>query len=50
MNQSDVLAQRDHLARELNISVWQVLVILATSTGLAVPVVWAFIRYWLFAP
>lgn len=42
-------AQRDERARELDISATQVLMAMATGLCLMGPLVWAFIRYWLFA-
>jgi len=42
-------AQPDGQTRELNISATQVLVAMATGLCLMGPLVWAFIRYWLFA-
>jgi len=50
MNPSDILIQRGGISREVNISGTQVLVTLAASFSLAAPLVWAIIRYWLFAP
>jgi hypothetical protein len=50
MDQSDILIQRGGVNRELNISGTQVLVALAASFALAAPLVWALVRYWLFAP
>jgi len=44
-----VSAQRS-MTSELNISGGHVLVVLATSICLGVPLVWAFLKYWLFAP
>jgi hypothetical protein len=45
-----VIAQHGSATREINISGNQVLVALATVSCLAGPLVWAFVRYWLFAP
>jgi hypothetical protein len=42
-------AQRDERTRELDISAAQVLMAMATGLCLMGPLVWAFIRYWLFA-
>jgi len=41
--------QRDERTRELDISATQVLLAMATGLCLMGPLVWAFIRYWLFA-
>jgi hypothetical protein len=45
-----VFAQQGGATREINISGNQVLVVLAASFCLTVPLVWAFVKYWLFAP
>jgi|HubBroStandDraft_6_1064221.scaffolds.fasta_scaffold134497_2 hypothetical protein len=42
-------AQRDERTSELDISATQVLVAMATGLCLMGPLVWLFIRYWLFA-
>lgn len=42
-------AQRDERTRELNLSATQVLMAMATGLCLMGPLVWVFIRYWLFA-
>jgi hypothetical protein len=42
-------AQRDERTRELDISATQVLMAMATGLCLMGPLVWMFIRYWLFA-
>jgi hypothetical protein len=42
-------AQRDERTRELNISATHVLMAIATGLCLMGPLVWTFIRYWLFA-
>jgi hypothetical protein len=42
-------AQRDERTRELDISATQVIMAMATGLCLMGPLVWAFIRYWLFA-
>ena len=44
-----MFAQRDTITREINVSGTQVLVALATGVCLAGPLVWAFVKYWLFA-
>jgi hypothetical protein len=45
-----VRAQRDERSTEVDLSAAQVL--LATATGLCLtgPLIWLFVRYWLFAP
>jgi hypothetical protein len=45
-----MFAQRDGINPEINISGARVLVALATGICLAAPLVWAFVKYWLFAP
>jgi hypothetical protein len=50
MNPSEILVQRSGIGRGVNISGTQVLVTLVASFALAAPVVWAVVRYWLFAP
>jgi hypothetical protein len=42
-------AQRDARTRELNLSATQVFVAMATGFCLIGPLVWVFIRHWLFA-
>jgi hypothetical protein len=42
--------QQANAARQINISGSQVLVVFATTFSLAAPLLWAFVRYWLFAP
>jgi hypothetical protein len=42
-------AEAHAVAREINVSGSQVLVALASAVCLAVPLVWTFVRYWLFA-
>jgi hypothetical protein len=44
------LAQHRGATREINISGTQVLVALAGAFSLAGPLLWAFVKYWLFAP
>jgi hypothetical protein len=45
-----VFAQHDSATREITISGNQVLLALAAAFCLAGPLLWAFVRYWLFAP
>ena len=45
-----VFARRDGIARELNLSGGQVLAALVAGICLAGPLLWWFVRYWLFAP
>ena len=44
-----MFAQRG-VARELRISGSQVLAVLAAGSCLVGPLVWVFVKYWLFAP
>jgi len=46
---TSVLGQRGIATGEINISANQVLVALAAGFCLMGPLVWAFVRYWLFA-
>jgi hypothetical protein len=45
-----VFAQHGSATREINISGNQVLLALAAAFCFAGPLLWAFVRYWLFAP
>jgi hypothetical protein len=45
-----VFAQHGSATREVNISGNQVLLALAAAFCFAGPLLWAFVRYWLFAP
>jgi hypothetical protein len=44
-----VPAQHDERSPEVNISVTQVLLAMATGLCLTGPLIWMFVRYWLFA-
>ena len=48
-NASLVPARHDERSSEVNISVTQVLLAMATGLCLTGPLVWMFVRYWLFA-
>jgi len=48
-NTSLVPARHDERSPEVNISVTQVLLAMATGLCLTGPLVWMFVRYWLFA-
>jgi hypothetical protein len=45
-----VFADHDSATREINVSGNHALVALAATFCLAGPLLWAFVRYWLFAP
>jgi len=49
LNTSLVPARHDERSPEVNISVTQVLLAMATGLCLTGPLVWMFVRYWLFA-
>jgi hypothetical protein len=48
-NTSLVPARHDERSREVNISGTEVLLAMATGLCLSGPLVWIFVRYWLFA-
>jgi len=45
-----VRTQRDEQSSEVDLSATQVLLATATGLGLTGPLIWLFVRYWLFAP
>lgn len=45
-----VRTQRDEPSSEVDLSATQVLLATATGLGLTGPLIWLFVRYWLFAP
>jgi hypothetical protein len=49
-NTSLVPAQHDERSPEVDISATQMLLAMATGLGLTGPLVWMFVRYWLFGP
>jgi len=50
LKSTPVFVHHRYALREMNISGNQVLVALAIAFCLAGPILWAFVRYWLFAP
>jgi len=50
LKSTPVFVHHGSALREMNISGNQVLVALAIAFCLAGPILWAFVRYWLFAP
>ena len=45
-----VRTQRDEPSSEVDLSATQVLLVTASGLGLTGPLIWLFVRYWLFAP
>jgi hypothetical protein len=45
-----VRTQRDEPSSEVDLSATQVLLATAAGLGLTGPLIWLFVRYWLFAP